>query len=89
MAQKQGFLVDEDQKDYKKAKQKAETIMALLAKQTLSKIKENLLPLQRKLWHIWCKKDKELYHLTEKGNRRIDNMKVILTQRNKTYTINN
>ncbi|XP_041521978.1 interferon-induced very large GTPase 1-like [Microtus oregoni] len=75
IARKQGFLVDEDQKDCKKAKEKAEIIMALLAKQTLSKIKENLLPLQGKLWHIWCKKDKELYHLTEKGNRSIEQHK--------------
>ncbi|KAH0506338.1 Interferon-induced very large GTPase 1 [Microtus ochrogaster] len=75
MARKQGFLVDEDQKDCKKAKEKAEIIMALLAKQTLSKIKENLLPLQGNLWHIWCKKDKELYHLTEKGNRSIEQHK--------------
>ncbi|CAO2582654.1 Interferon-induced very large GTPase 1 [Lemmus lemmus] len=75
MARKQGFLVDEDQKDCKKAKEKAEIIMDLLAKQTLSKIKENLLPLQGKLWHIWCKKDKELYHLTEKGNRSIEQHK--------------
>ncbi|KAM7329108.1 hypothetical protein ACRRTK_010721 [Alexandromys fortis] len=75
MARKQGFLVDEDQKDCKKAKEKAEIIMALLAKHTLSKIKENLLPLQGSLWHIWCKKDKELYHLTEKGNRSIEQHK--------------
>ncbi|KAM7329107.1 hypothetical protein ACRRTK_010720 [Alexandromys fortis] len=75
MARKQGFLVDEDQKDCKKAKEKAEIIMAQLAKQTLSKIKENLLPLQGNLWHIWCKKDKELYHLTEKGNRSIEQHK--------------
>ncbi|KAK7797716.1 hypothetical protein U0070_020800 [Myodes glareolus] len=75
MARKQGFLVDEDQKDCRKAKEKAEIIMALLAKETLSKIKENLLPLQGKLWHIWCKKDKELYHLTEKGNRSIEQHK--------------
>ncbi|XP_038197642.1 interferon-induced very large GTPase 1-like [Arvicola amphibius] len=75
MARKQGFLVDEDQKDCRKAKEKAEIIMALLAKHKLSKIKENLLPLQGKLWHIWCKKDKELYHLTEKGNRSIEQHK--------------
>ncbi|XP_057634744.1 interferon-induced very large GTPase 1-like [Chionomys nivalis] len=98
MARKQGFLVDEDQKDCKKAKEKAEIIMALLAKQTLSKIKENLLPLQGNLWHIWCKKDKELYHLTEKGNRSIEQhksdiegekQKIRLQQLEKAFPLNN
>ncbi|XP_035297317.1 interferon-induced very large GTPase 1 [Cricetulus griseus] len=75
MARRQGFLVDEDQSVCKDAKEKAEIIMALLAKQTLSKIKENVLPLQGQLWHTWCKKDKELYHLREKGNRSIEQHK--------------
>ncbi|XP_005351183.1 interferon-induced very large GTPase 1-like [Microtus ochrogaster] len=75
IARRQGFLVDEDQRLCKDAKEKAEIIMALLAKQTLSKIKENLLPLQGQLWHTWCKKDKELYHLREKGNRSIEQHK--------------
>ncbi|KAK7797717.1 hypothetical protein U0070_020801 [Myodes glareolus] len=75
IAGRQGFLVDEDQRLCKDAKEKAEIIMALLAKQTLSKIKENLLPLQGQLWHTWCKKDKELYHLREKGNRSIEQHK--------------
>ncbi|XP_034367423.2 interferon-induced very large GTPase 1-like [Arvicanthis niloticus] len=74
-ARKQGFLIDEDQRDCKEAKEKAQTIMALLSEWKLSEIKENLLPLQGKLWHNWCKKDKELYHLTEKGNRSIDQHK--------------
>ncbi|KAL6089656.1 hypothetical protein STEG23_032894 [Scotinomys teguina] len=75
MARRLGFLFDEDQKDCKEAKEKAEIIMALLAKQTLSKIKESLLPLQGQLWHTWCKKYKELYHLREKGNRSIEQHK--------------
>ncbi|XP_052011275.1 interferon-induced very large GTPase 1-like [Apodemus sylvaticus] len=74
-AREQGFLIDEDQRDCKEAKEKAEIIMALLADWKLSKIKKNLLPLQGKLWHIWCKKDKELYHLKEKGNRSIEQHK--------------
>ncbi|XP_031240781.1 interferon-induced very large GTPase 1-like [Mastomys coucha] len=75
LARKHGFLVDEDQRVCKEAKEKAEIIMALLAEWKISKIKENLLPLQGKLWHIWCKKDRELYHLTEKGNRSIEQHK--------------
>ncbi|XP_051005113.1 interferon-induced very large GTPase 1-like [Acomys russatus] len=75
MARKQGFLVDEDQRDCKEAKEKAQTIMALLEECKLSQTKEYLLPLQGQLWHLWCKKDKEFYHLREKGNRSIEQHK--------------
>ncbi|KAM5247474.1 interferon-induced very large GTPase 1-like [Ctenodactylus gundi] len=75
VAQKLGFLIDEDQRDCKEAKEKAQTIMALLGKTKLCDMKESLLPLQGQLWHLWCKKDKEFYHLTEKGNRSIEQHK--------------
>ncbi|XP_046294243.1 interferon-induced very large GTPase 1-like [Marmota monax] len=75
IARQQGFLIDEDQKNCKEAKQKAETIMDLLKETELSQMKENFLPLQGQLWHLWCKKDKELYHLREKGNRSIEQHK--------------
>ncbi|XP_017651945.1 interferon-induced very large GTPase 1-like, partial [Nannospalax galili] len=75
IACEQGFLVDEDQIDCKEAKEKAEAIIALLAESKLSQIKENLLPLQGQLWPLWCKKDKEFYHLREKGNRSIEQHK--------------
>nr|XP_048283614.1 interferon-induced very large GTPase 1-like [Myodes glareolus] len=75
IARKQGFLIDEDQREIKEAKEKAQTIMDLLKLSKLPEIKENLLPLQGQLWHRWCKKDKELYHLTEKGNRSIEQHK--------------
>ncbi|XP_028631424.1 interferon-induced very large GTPase 1-like [Grammomys surdaster] len=74
-ARKQGFLIDEDQRDCKEAKEKAQIIMALLEECKLSQTKENLLPLQGQLWHLWCKKDKEFYHLREKGNRSIEQHK--------------
>ncbi|EDL16827.1 interferon-induced very large GTPase 1 [Mus musculus] len=74
-AREQGFLIDEDQRDCKEAKEKAQTIMALLEEYKLSQTKENLLPLQGQLWHLWCKKDKEFYHLREKGNRSIEQHK--------------
>lgn len=41
----------------------------------LSEIKEKLLPLQRGLWHDWCKKDKELHQLREKRKRSIEKYK--------------
>lgn len=75
MAQKQGFLVDEEKRDCKESKRKAQTIMALLEEYKLPQTKENLLPLQGQLWHLWCKKDKELYHLREKGNQSIEQHK--------------
>ncbi|XP_031240779.1 interferon-induced very large GTPase 1-like [Mastomys coucha] len=74
-AREQGFLIDEDQRDCKEAKEKAQIIMALLEEYQLPQTKENLLPLQGQLWHLWCKKDKEFYHLREKGNRSIEQHK--------------
>ncbi|XP_040839877.1 interferon-induced very large GTPase 1-like [Ochotona curzoniae] len=71
IARQQEFLIDEDQRDCKEAKEKAQNIMALLSETELSHVKEHLLPLQGKLWHLWCKKDRELNHLTEKRNRNI------------------
>lgn len=41
----------------------------------ISEVKENIVPLQGQLWHLWCKKDKELYHLKEKGNQSIQQHK--------------
>lgn len=74
-ARELGFIIDEDQRDCKEAKEKAQTVMALLEEYKLSQTKENLLPLQGQLWHLWCKKDKEFYHLREKGNRSIEQHK--------------
>ncbi|XP_045706594.1 interferon-induced very large GTPase 1-like [Phyllostomus hastatus] len=74
-ARKQGFLIDEDQQECKEAKEKAEDIVALLKEMKISQVKENFLPLQGHLWHLWCKKDKELYHLREKGNQSIEQHK--------------
>ncbi|XP_057605715.1 interferon-induced very large GTPase 1-like [Hippopotamus amphibius kiboko] len=75
VARRQGLFIDEDQRDCKEAKEKAEILMVLLREMKISQIKEKLLPLQGKLWQHWCKKDKELYHLREKGNRSIEQHK--------------
>ncbi|EPQ18137.1 Interferon-induced very large GTPase 1 [Myotis brandtii] len=75
MARKQGFFIDKDQRECKEAKEKAEVLIALLKEVNISQVKENLLPLQGNLWHLWCKKDRELYHLREKGNRSIEQHK--------------
>lgn len=71
-ARKHGFLVDEDTDACVTAKEKAKALVKLLKKEKLSEIKSQLLPLQGKLWYTWCKKDKELTRLQEKGNKSIE-----------------
>ena len=44
IARKQGFLIDEDQRNCKEAKEKVESLMALLRDMQISQMKENLLP---------------------------------------------
>ncbi|XP_068260006.1 interferon-induced very large GTPase 1-like [Nyctibius grandis] len=71
-ARKHGFLVDEDTDACVTAKEKARALVKLLKKEKLSEIKSQLLPLQGKLWYMWCKKDKELTRLQEKRNKSIE-----------------
>ncbi|KAF4804762.1 hypothetical protein TURU_004888 [Turdus rufiventris] len=71
-ARQHGFAVDVDQPACVTAKAKAKELVKLLKKEKLSQIKSQLLPLQGKLWHQWCKKDKELTRLQEKGNKSIE-----------------
>ncbi len=52
--------VDENDDDCKKAKEAAQQMIDLLKKKELTKIKESFLPHQGKLWHQWCKMNKEL-----------------------------
>ncbi|XP_005146518.2 up-regulator of cell proliferation [Melopsittacus undulatus] len=71
-ARKHGFLVDEDIDACVTAKEKAKELVKLLKEEKLFEIKSKLLPLQGKLWHMWCKKDKELTRLQEKRNQSIE-----------------
>ncbi|XP_068535151.1 interferon-induced very large GTPase 1-like [Anas acuta] len=71
-ARQHGFLVDEDAEACVTAKETAITLVNLLKKEKLSEIKSQLLPLQGKLWYMWCEKDKELTRLQEKGNKSIE-----------------
>ncbi|XP_014793032.1 PREDICTED: interferon-induced very large GTPase 1-like [Calidris pugnax] len=71
-ARKHGFVVDEDTDACVTAKGKAEALVKLLKEKKLFEIKSQLLPLQGKLWYMWCKKDKELTRLQEKGNKSIE-----------------
>ncbi|XP_063278842.1 interferon-induced very large GTPase 1-like [Prinia subflava] len=67
-----GFIVDADQPACVTAKAKSKELVDLLKKEKLSEIKSLLLPLQGKLWNEWCRKDKELTRLQEKGNKSIE-----------------
>uniref|UniRef100_A0A8C4TNY9 VLIG-type G domain-containing protein n=1 Tax=Falco tinnunculus TaxID=100819 RepID=A0A8C4TNY9_FALTI len=71
-ARKYGFLVDQDTDACVTAKEKAKELVKLLKQEKLSEIKSHLLPLQGKLWYMWCKKDKELTRLQEKRNKSIE-----------------
>ncbi|XP_037986424.1 interferon-induced very large GTPase 1-like, partial [Motacilla alba alba] len=71
-ARQHGFIVDADQPACETAKAKAKELVELLKKEKLSEIKSQLLPLQGKLWYLWCQKDKELTRLQEKGNKSIE-----------------
>ncbi|XP_066170658.1 interferon-induced very large GTPase 1-like [Sylvia atricapilla] len=71
-ARQHGFIVDVDQPSCVTAKAKAKELVDRLKKEKLSEIKSQLLPLQGKLWYQWCKKDKELTRLQEKGDKSIE-----------------
>ncbi|XP_044186184.1 interferon-induced very large GTPase 1-like isoform X2 [Thunnus albacares] len=63
MAEVAGIKVDEDDSVYQKGKSAAMKIVNLLQKMNVSKIKDKYLPCQGRLWHEWCRKNKEQYHL--------------------------
>ncbi|XP_068435067.1 interferon-induced very large GTPase 1-like [Clinocottus analis] len=72
MAEVSGVKVDEDDKVCQKGKSAAMKIVDLLQEMDVSKIKDTFFHCQGKMWHEWCKVNKELYHL--KGN--IENEKI-------------
>uniref|UniRef100_A0A667WGY4 Interferon-induced very large GTPase 1-like n=1 Tax=Myripristis murdjan TaxID=586833 RepID=A0A667WGY4_9TELE len=63
MADVPGVRVDENDGVCLRGKSAALQILKLLHKMDVSKIKETFLQCQGQLWHEWCKKNKELYHL--------------------------
>ncbi|KAK3525130.1 hypothetical protein QTP86_017596, partial [Hemibagrus guttatus] len=50
---------DEDDHECKSGKEAAVKIMSLFKGNEVSKLKEKFLPCQGKLWHDWCKKNKD------------------------------
>ncbi|XP_021413699.2 interferon-induced very large GTPase 1 isoform X1 [Oncorhynchus mykiss] len=74
MAEYSGFRVDEDDEDCQVGKTNALQITDLLKEMELSKIKEEFLPCQGRLWHNWCQKNKDLYRL--QGNLEMERSKI-------------
>ncbi|XP_039530345.1 interferon-induced very large GTPase 1 [Pimephales promelas] len=63
VAKHRGIRVDEEDPECRSGKEAAVQIMGLLRGKDPSTVKETNLPCQGKLWHDWCKINKELYHL--------------------------
>ncbi|XP_051808923.1 interferon-induced very large GTPase 1-like isoform X2 [Acanthochromis polyacanthus] len=58
-----GIRVDESDPVCQRGKSAAMEIVSLLEGMEVSKIKDKFLPCQGRLWHEWCRTNKELYHL--------------------------
>ncbi|KAA0706247.1 GTPase 1 Interferon-induced very large [Triplophysa tibetana] len=52
---------EDDDEDCRRGREAAQEMMSLLKNKPLTEIKETFLPCQGKLWHQWCKKNKELH----------------------------
>ncbi|XP_056089962.1 interferon-induced very large GTPase 1 [Rhinichthys klamathensis goyatoka] len=63
VAKHTGIRVDEEDPECRIGKEAAVQIMGLLRGKDPSTVKETILPCQGKLWHDWCKINKELHHL--------------------------
>ncbi|KAL0157607.1 hypothetical protein M9458_045683, partial [Cirrhinus mrigala] len=63
VAKHTGIRIDEDDPECQRGKQAADQIMGLLRGKDPSTVKETILPCQGKLWHDWCKMNKNLRHL--------------------------
>ncbi|KAK7129386.1 hypothetical protein R3I94_017559 [Phoxinus phoxinus] len=63
VAKHTGIRVDEEDAECRRGKEAADQIMGLLRGKDPSTVKETNLPCQGKLWHDWCKINKELHHL--------------------------
>ncbi|XP_055043837.2 interferon-induced very large GTPase 1-like [Misgurnus anguillicaudatus] len=63
VAKHTGIQVDENNEECQRGKEAALQMMRLLHDKDPSTVKETNLPCQGKLWHDWCKINKELHHL--------------------------
>ncbi|XP_065125136.1 interferon-induced very large GTPase 1-like [Paramisgurnus dabryanus] len=67
VAKQTGIQVDENNEECQRGKEAALQMMRLLDDEDPSTVKESNLPCQGKLWHDWCKINKELHHLVEEN----------------------
>uniref|UniRef100_A0A8C4TPK5 VLIG-type G domain-containing protein n=1 Tax=Erpetoichthys calabaricus TaxID=27687 RepID=A0A8C4TPK5_ERPCA len=97
VARKYHFKVDEDNEACKEARTMADTLVRPLKEKTLTKIKDEYFPVQGKLWHEWCKKNKEHSRLQSQENQTIEQTKAKIEtekenirkdQRNKAVPLN-
>nr|XP_025036305.1 interferon-induced very large GTPase 1-like [Pelodiscus sinensis] len=72
IAREHGFHIDEDKRECKDGKELAQTVTGYLKQKGILDVKEELLPLQGKLWHEWCKTDKKHAHLQDNENMSIE-----------------
>nr|XP_055043541.1 interferon-induced very large GTPase 1-like [Misgurnus anguillicaudatus] len=63
LAKQTGVQVDENNEECQRGKEAALQMMTSLDDEDPSSVKETNLPRQGKLWHDWCKINKELRHL--------------------------
>ncbi|XP_077074081.1 uncharacterized protein LOC143725509 isoform X1 [Siphateles boraxobius] len=82
VAKHTGIRVDEEDPECRGGKEAAVQIMGLLRGEDPSTVKETNLPCQGKLWHDWCKINKELHHLRgenleEDKSNKLKNMREI------------
>ncbi|XP_075779322.1 interferon-induced very large GTPase 1-like [Pelodiscus sinensis] len=72
IAREHGFHIDEDKRECKDGKELAQTVTGYLKQKGILDVKEELLPLQGKLWHEWCKMDKKHGYLQDNGSMSIE-----------------
>ncbi|XP_072553859.1 interferon-induced very large GTPase 1-like isoform X2 [Paramormyrops kingsleyae] len=77
-ARKLKFKVDEDKQSFKDGHELAQTLVCLLKEKCISDMKKKFLPLQGELWHDWCLKNKQQYHLSCKTNESIEQRKSVI-----------
>ncbi|XP_046893824.1 interferon-induced very large GTPase 1-like isoform X2 [Hypomesus transpacificus] len=73
VAKQSGFRLDENDHVCQTGKNAALEIKDLLKVKALSEIKDTFLPCQDRLWHDWCRKNKDLYRL--QGNVEMEKSK--------------
>ncbi|XP_049329412.1 interferon-induced very large GTPase 1-like [Astyanax mexicanus] len=92
IAEHSEIKLDEDNEDCHRGKEAAQQIMRLLKREDPSTVKEKYLPCQGKLWHDWCKKNKDLRRLKgdnlelEKSRKEAEMKEIRIKQQNHGFS---